>query len=62
MHLIAFRRLQAGPLTATMEHRGGQDNDDGASSWLRRPGTGRGIGAGDADRFWPRSWNRPVGR
>jgi hypothetical protein len=26
MHLIVFRRLAAGPLTTTMEHRRGQGN------------------------------------
>jgi hypothetical protein len=49
MHLITFRHLQSAPLTTTMEHRGGQDNDDGASSWLRQPGTGPAPG-----RVWGR--------
>jgi len=52
MHLITFWRLQTAPLTTTMEHRGGQDNDDGASSWFRRLGTGpapvRGLGIEEA--------------
>jgi len=39
---------RAGPLTTTMEHRGGQDNDDGALPWLGRPGTGLGLVTGDA--------------
>jgi Icc-related predicted phosphoesterase len=48
MHLIASWCLEAAPLTTTMEHRGGQDNDDGASWWLPRPGTGPGAGTGGA--------------
>jgi hypothetical protein len=49
MHLITSWRLQASPLTTTMEHRGGCDHDDGASWWLCRPGTGPGLVAGDAE-------------
>jgi hypothetical protein len=48
MHLIAFRRLEARPLTTTMEHCGGPDNDDGALSWLCQPGTRPRAGGGDA--------------
>jgi hypothetical protein len=33
MHLIASWCLEAATLTTTMEHRGGQDNDDGA--WVQ---------------------------
>ena len=45
VRLIAFRLPGDGRLTTTMEHRGGLDNDDGALSWLRRPGSARGAGA-----------------
>jgi hypothetical protein len=44
MHLIAFWRLEAGPLTTTMEHRGGCDHGNAPSWWLGRPGTGPGAG------------------
>jgi hypothetical protein len=46
MHLIAFRRLEAGPLTTTMEHCRCQNHHDAPSSWLRRPSTRRGAGLG----------------
>jgi hypothetical protein len=36
-----------GPLTTTMEHCRCQNHHDAPSSWLRRPGTGRRLGAGD---------------
>jgi hypothetical protein len=36
IHLIASWRLRAGPLTTTMEHRGGSDHGNAPSSWLRR--------------------------
>jgi hypothetical protein len=36
MHLIVSWRLEAGPLTTTMEHRGGCDHGNAPSSWLRR--------------------------
>ena len=49
MHLIASGRLEAGPLTTTMEHRGGSDHGDVPLSWLRRPGIGRGLVTGGAD-------------
>jgi hypothetical protein len=48
--LIAFRLLAGRPATTTMEHRGGRDNGDAPSWWLRRgrcrgrPGA-RGAGA-----------------
>jgi hypothetical protein len=35
-------------LTTTMEHRGCSDHGDAPSSWLGRPGTGPGLGTGDA--------------
>jgi hypothetical protein len=41
MFLIAFRLPWAGPLTTTMEHRGGQDHDNAPSSWLCWAGAGR---------------------
>jgi hypothetical protein len=49
MHLIASWRLQAGPLTTTMEHRGGSDHGNAPSSWLGWPGTGPRLVAGDAE-------------
>jgi hypothetical protein len=33
--LFAFQLPGPGPLTTTMEHRGGRDHDDGALPWLR---------------------------
>jgi hypothetical protein len=49
MHLIASWRLQAGPLTTTMEHRSGSDHGDAPSSWLGWPGTGPRLVTGDAE-------------
>src|SRR5579859_5068459 len=51
MHLIAFRRLEACPLTTTMEHYSGSDHDDGASWWLGGPAPGPGLGPGARRRF-----------
>jgi hypothetical protein len=48
VRLIAFRFAGPGLLTTTMEHRGGQDHDNGTLPWLRRPGIARGAGTGGA--------------
>jgi hypothetical protein len=62
MHLIASRRLQAGPLTTTMLHRRGQNHHDAPSSWLRRRGTGPRLVTGDAGDAGEACTCRPAAR